>query len=159
MDSYRQIWYNSIQENMQEENLGDWLITQCNRRGLAWSEASRQAGVAPNTISLIVGGTPAGVKRLTALASYFDVDVEFLMRLSGMLPPRPDSDEIDPELRYKAEELLAIWRRLKAIDPESADRLVGIAILQGEMVMAAARAGGVTETGEKERAEIDAVPS
>ena len=131
--------------------LKDWLIDQCERHNLSWSEASRRAGVAPNSISEIVNGTRPGVKRLTALAEFFGVSPEYLMRMSGHLPPV--NNHTDPELQDTANRLIEMWEVLKKLDPPSAVRLRGIAITQAEMVLAAARAG--QNQNESEAQDID----
>ncbi len=51
-------------------------MARCEELNLSWAEASRRAGVSPNAISEIVNGTPAGVKRLSALAEYFGASPE-----------------------------------------------------------------------------------
>ena len=119
--------------------LKDWLIDQCERRNLSWSEASRRAGVAPNSISEIVNGTRPGVKRLTALAEFFGVSPEYLMRMSGHLPPADNHDH-DPRLVETADRLIEVWEVLLKLDPQAAENLLRIAVMQAEMVKAAALA-------------------
>jgi len=116
-----------------------WLIDECNKQNLSWAEASRRAGVAQNTISQIVNGTPAGPKRLTALADYFGVPHQFIFELAGLLDP-PPSEDSDPLTRRYVDELLNIWHELRDSDPDAAQRLMGITIMQAEMVLAAVRA-------------------
>ena len=123
------------------QELQAWLMMECERRNLSWAEASRRVGVAPNTISGIMSGQRPGLEVCKALAGYFDRPPETVLRLAGHLPPIPDRNEIDPELRHKADELLAIWRRLRNLDAESAERVMRIAVLQAEMVLAAVRSG------------------
>lgn len=47
---------------MTQSNLAQWLIEECEKRNLSWAEASRNAGVSPNTISQIVNGVKPGQK-------------------------------------------------------------------------------------------------
>ena len=124
---------------MDSAPLADWLIAECERRHLSWSEASRKAGVSPNTISQIINGTPAGTKRLTALADFFGISPEYLFQLAGLLP-KPPAPNDDPEIRRVAQEIIRIWRRLKDTDPEAARRLMNIAIVQAEAFEAAVNA-------------------
>ena len=127
--------------------LKTWLIEQCDSRNLSWSEASRRAGVAPNTISEIINGTRPGVKRLTALAEYFGVSPEFLMRMSGHLPPLPDNG-VDPRLQDTANRLIEVWEVLLKLDPAAAENLLRIAVMQAEMVKAAAQANAKRHESE-----------
>ena len=69
------------------------------------------------------------------------------------VPYTPEPDPIDTELRAKAEELIAIWRELRDTDPEAGQRLVNIAVLQAEMVQAAARARQTTDDGVQQTEE------
>jgi len=125
---------------MEKENLlAAWLVEECNKRNLSWAEASRRAGVAANTISQVVNGTPAGPKRLAALAEYFDAPIEQIYQFAGLLP-EPDDPDHDPLVQRYAEELLAIWRQLRDTNPDAARRLMSITIMQAEMVLAASRA-------------------
>ena len=89
-----------------------------------------------------------------------DADQEYeIDPLVGHLPLHVDPAIVDPDLRDKAEELLAIWRRLQDLDPEAAERLMGIAVLQGEMVLTTANAAAKRETeGEQEQEDIIVSP-
>lgn len=143
-------------DNMPEMSpLGQYLLEFCDGLNLSMRQASIRAGLSPETIGMIVRRGKASRPRpetLGAIADNLGADFIGMMRLTGHLPPSPP-DDIDPELRYKAEELLAIWRRLRDIDPKSAERLIRIALMQSEMVLAAANAGNREEReGEKERA-------
>ena len=136
--------------NKQKE-LADWLIRECEKRNLSWTEASRRAGVAPNTISQIVNGTPAGIKRLRALAEYFSVPVMYFQQLAGLVPISPNT--LDPALEAVADQLISIYYDLKQLDPDSAERLQRIAVLQAEMVLAAARNQSNSETVSQRESE------
>jgi len=122
-----------------QKQLAEWLIVECNKRNLSWAEASRRAGVAANTISQVVNGTPAGPKRLTALADYFNAPHAFVFQLAGLLS-NPADEDYDPLVERYAGELIDIWRQLRELDPEAAQRLMNIGIMQGEMVLLAAQA-------------------
>lgn len=123
---------------MGQEELANWLIAECEKRHLSWSAASRNAGLAPNTISEIVGGTPAGIKRLTALAEYFGSSPEYVLRLAGHLPERPTAEVEDAELRYKLQQIAEILRDLP---PDLKQQLVDQIIIQTEAAKAAFAAG------------------
>lgn len=81
---------------MNQNELAKWIMAETGHRRLSWSEACREAGVSRNTISEIVNGAQVGIKRLVALAHYFGVPAEHVLRLAGYLPPLPDSTDKDP---------------------------------------------------------------
>jgi transcriptional regulator with XRE-family HTH domain len=120
-----------------QNELARWLTRECEKRNLSWTEASRRAGVAPNTVSQIVNGTPAGIKRLTALADFFSVPLDYVLKLAGHLPITENT--MDPALQATADQLVQIYFEVKEIDPELAERLTRTATLQAELVLAAAR--------------------
>ena len=98
-------------------------MQQCDRLNLSWTEASRRAGVAPNTISEIVGGVQPGIKRITALAEFFGASPERLLRLAGRLPPEPETPLTDiPRLQQFAE-------RVARLPPERQRRIMEAALL------------------------------
>ena len=132
------------------DKLADWLIAECEQRGLSWAEASRMAGLSHNTISQVVNGVPPGPKRLRALAEFFDMPPEVLFRMADLLPPKKDKNGIDPEIHAKGMELIEIWQRVKAIDAERARKIMDIAFIQGELAEAAARAHEAGLMDEKE---------
>jgi len=141
------------------EQLAAWLVDECNKRNLSWSEASRRAGVSHNTISQIVNGVPAGPKRLVALAEYFNAPQEWVFQLAGLLPePRTDGN-IDPLVQRYVDELLSIWHELKDTDENAAQRLMGITIMQAEMLLAAIRANCADELERRTQEDRTIVPA
>ena len=92
--------------------LARWLQEQCEQRNLSWARASRQAGVAPNTISGIMNGQRPGLEVSRALAKYFDVSTEFALRLAGHLPPAPTADRMDPESRAMGRHFFEVLAQL-----------------------------------------------
>lgn len=139
-------------DTMQE--LQAWLMMECEQRNLSWSEASRRAGISSNSVSHIMNGQRPGLEVCKALALYFNKAPETVLRMAGHLPPIP-LGSIDPELRHKAEELQARWRRVREVDPEAAENLMRIAISQADMVLAAVIGANELEgKGEPERETI-----
>ena len=134
------------------QELIDWLNSELRKAGVSGTSASLAAGLNRGAISSIVNGTNPGLEVCKALAGYFGRAPETVLRMAGHLPPVPP-DTIDPELRHKAEELQALWRRLRDVDPESAERVMRIAVLQAEMVLAAAKAGRAVEREGEQRRE------
>lgn len=113
---------------MSQEELAAWLMARCEELNLSWAEASRRAGVSPNAISEIVNGTPAGVKRLSALAEYFGASPERVFRMAGLLPDRATTDAQRAELRRKVEHIA----ELDAI-PDLQDRRAILQELVGDV--------------------------
>ena len=143
--------------------LGQYILELVRGQHLSMREASMKAGLAPETISQILRRGSLSRPRpetLEMIADALGGDYTRMMILAGHLPSPRKNNGIDPELRAKADELIAIWEELKKSDPESANRLMRIAILQAEMVRAAARsaakAGAEQQGGEhQDRAERD----
>lgn len=113
---------------MTQSNLAQWLIEECEKRNLSWAEASRNAGVSPNTISQIVNGVKPGQKRLLALAEYFGASPERVFRMAGLLPDRATTDAQRAELRRKVEHIA----ELDAI-PDLQDRRAILQELVGDV--------------------------
>jgi transcriptional regulator with XRE-family HTH domain len=67
--------------------LADWLIQACETRNLSWAEASRRAGLSQGAISAIVRGTLPGLETCKALAAFFGVPPEDVLRMAGHLAP------------------------------------------------------------------------
>jgi len=135
---------------MSQEELAAWLMARCEELNLSWAEASRRAGVSPNAISEIVNGTPAGVKRLSALAEYFGASPERVFRMAGLLPDRATTDAQRAELRRKVEHIAEL---LADLPPDLQDRLADAIIVQAEAskaVFEAAERYVVTEQQSKE---------
>ena len=89
--------------------VAQWLVEQCREREVSWREASIGAGVDKGTISAIVRGQQPGLEVCKALAAYFRVPPEHVLRLAGhlahegeALPPEVDTlvRELDRLLRF-----------------------------------------------------------
>lgn len=119
------------------EQLREWVSGECEKRNLTWRDASLRAGVNAGAISAIMNGQRPGLGVCKALARSFSTPTEYVLRLAGHLPMR--TGEGDPELAAIADQLTAIWHDIKQLDPASAERLSGLAVLQSEMVLAAMR--------------------
>lgn len=119
------------------KTLADWLISECDQRGLAWSEVCRRAGVSPNTISDAVNGTKIGPRRLLKLAAYFRVDPQFLMQLAGVLPAAPWTP---PPKAARESRLDYLVDRLAKLTPSTLHRYIDAALVLLEWAEAADRA-------------------
>ncbi len=67
--------------------LAEWLIQACEARNLSWAEASRRAGLSQGAISAIVRGVQPGLEICKALAAFFGVPPEEVLRMAGHLAP------------------------------------------------------------------------
>ncbi len=73
--------------SQQHNQLVDWLVQACETRDLSWAEASRRAGLTQGAISAIVRGMQPGLETCKALAAYFGVPAEDVLRMAGHLAP------------------------------------------------------------------------
>jgi transcriptional regulator with XRE-family HTH domain len=118
--------------------VGQWLIEECAARDLSWAEASRRANLDKSMISMIVRGQRPSTETCRALAAFFGVSAEHVLRLAGHLGPADPLPVFSPVVRDLAREVeqlppqaqayvLDIWRAaLRAIksvtqDPPAAD--------------------------------------
>lgn len=107
--------------------IGAWLSEECAQRGLSWAEASRRAGVDKSMISMIMRGQKPAPATCQALAQFFQVPTEHVLRLAGHLEPSGYEIVFSPGVREIAialeglepevqEPLIAAWRQtLKAV--------------------------------------------
>ena len=121
---------------MANTELADWLIAECKKQNLAWSDASRRAGVAPNTISEIINGSKPGIKRLNALADFFGVSREYMLRLAGHLPQLNEPTKISERNRQKAYRLIDLWHEIEKLDPSVLDEFLDAIHGQAELIRA-----------------------
>jgi len=85
--------------------VGQWLIEECAARGLSWAEASRRADVDKSMISMIVRGQRPSTETCRALAGFFGVPVEHVLRLAGHLSPAEPGPIFSPAVRDLAREV------------------------------------------------------
>jgi hypothetical protein len=134
---------------MAQEQLAQWLTEQCQLRGWAWSVASRKAGVSPNTISEIVGGTPVGPKRILPFSDLFNVPRDFLLRLAGLLPAEP---EWAPPVIADEARVRSLVERMARLSPDAQDRVIEATLVLLEFAEAADHA----QKSETEKTTIPA---
>ena len=128
----------------------DWLNRQLRSRGVAGTRASVDAGLSRGAISSILNGNNPGLEVCKGLADYFGVSSQYVLELAGHIPPVSPC-EADPEVRRRGEQLQALWREVRDVDPESAERVMRIAVLQAQMVLAAARGSNSNRDREGEQ--------
>jgi len=123
---------------MNNETFWLWVEQQMTARDLSWYTLEKAGGVGNATISRQAREwRKPSVYVCGAIARGLRIDLETVLRQAGYLPA--ESSEVDPRLSATANQLMAIWQRLAAIDPEALDRLLNIVVTQAEMVEAAAR--------------------
>ena len=140
--------------------LKEYIWSLCERERMSMREASLRAGLAPETVSMILRRGRNITPRpdtLRLLADALGGDFMHMMTLAGHIPPRPQPDEIPPEFRHKVDSILAIWQELLRTDPASARRLSDIALSQAEMVLGAYRAAQRANE-EEEETETERLP-
>jgi len=133
-------------------DLSKWLTESIERRGLTLNATAVYSGVSAATLSEMINkGHIPRVELLFKLADYFDTPRNDVLMLAGYLESE-EENSVDPDLQRKADNLIAMWREVRELDPDAAERLTGIAVLQAEMVLAAARSKAKRQEREKESA-------
>jgi len=97
--------------------VAEWLIAQCQAHQLSWREASLRAGVDKGTISAIVRGHQPGLDVCKALAAFFRVPPEHLLRLAGHL--EPVAEDLPPEVSLLLRELEQLPEPMQRIAVEA----------------------------------------
>lgn len=77
-------------------DLSNWLVEYLRKNDLTQSDLARASGVHRQIISNYISGkvTKPDDEIVTKIAHAVKEDPEFMFRLSGLLPPKPDTDEI-----------------------------------------------------------------
>ena len=133
-------------------DLSKWLTESIERRGLTLNATAVYSGVSAATLSEMINKDHIPrVELLFKLADYFDTPRNDVLMLAGYLE-QEDENSVDPDLQRIADNLIALWREVRELDPDAAERLTGIAVLQAEMVLAAARSKAKRQEREKESA-------
>jgi transcriptional regulator with XRE-family HTH domain len=119
---------------MQNKRLMEWLNAALRSKEITQNELARQSGVSSATLSAIRHGHTPTLETVRALAKYFDMDVESLMEIAGLIAPLPDVPAEIPE------EMRALLRRLARL-PEG-DRLEVMRLVDSFVSFVEARPGG-----------------
>jgi transcriptional regulator with XRE-family HTH domain len=93
--------------------LAKWLAMECQARNLSWSEASRRAGLDRSTISTLMRGTHPGLETCKALAAFFGVPTEHVLRLAGHLDNAAAAEELPPEVLVLVREMEKLPRPMQ----------------------------------------------
>lgn len=133
-------------------DLGVWLENQIKQRGLTLNATAVYSGVSAATLSDMMNKDHVPkVELLFKLADYFETPRNRVLELAGYLESEPKKDNhVDPYLRDAADRLIEIWGILQKLDPEAAERLVGIALVQAEAFEAAVRS-----SHKRQQASVD----
>lgn len=79
-----------------ENTLKPWLTQELKKRGWSGRELGRRAGISqPVAARILTGSREAGADACVKIAMALDEPPEKLLRLAGILPPIPASDD-DP---------------------------------------------------------------
>jgi transcriptional regulator with XRE-family HTH domain len=85
-----------------------WIAEELDRRNLSRSEAARKGGISPSAIDKIIGGfANPGIEFCRGIARAFNMPLEEVFRVAGILPP---SQAKDPAVG-------ALLARLNAMSP------------------------------------------
>ena len=115
------------------------------RRGLTQGQLAYKADTTSSQISRLENDERPGAQAVLVgrIAAILGTSIDYLLgnteNPAPIKMPENGRNTIDPHLQAIADELIDIWYDLRELDPESADRLTRIALLQAEMVLAAAR--------------------
>ena len=133
------------------DKFANWLNNELNRRGWNYAELSRQSGMSRSMISRVISGyNRPGLEFCKSVADALDIPATIVLQLAGHLPSR--NDDRNSRLQYRVDEIAAIWDRVDALDPDTADRLLAVVKAQGEMALLAIRASQRLDEGETDEA-------
>lgn len=72
------------------ESFVNWLNAELDRRGWSRSEAARRGGISDSMFGKVIGGfANPGIDFCRGVSRAFDVPMEEVFRLAGILPARP----------------------------------------------------------------------
>ena len=129
--------------------LGAYILELCDKNNMSMREASMESGLSPETIGVIVRRGKTTKPRpdtLRQIASGLGGSYEYMMQLAGHWP-KPDNG-VDPRLQDTANRLIEVWEVLLKLDPQAAENLLRIAVMQAEMVKAAVQANAKRHESE-----------
>lgn len=101
---------------MNDTSFSDWLEIEISKRGWSQAETARQAGVTRSAINGVLSKTrTAGNDLCEAIARAFKIPPEVVFRKAGLLPNKPEKDQLSEEAEYLFQQLPEYQRR-QAID-------------------------------------------
>ena len=125
---------------------GDRVRELRERAGLTQGQLAYKADTTSSQISRLENNERPGAQAVLVgrIAAILGTTVDYLLGNTDnpYPPPRPsrNNDEHDPRLVETAERLIEVWEVLLKLDPQAAENLLRIAVMQAEMVKAAAQA-------------------
>ena len=126
------------------------------RRGLTQGQLAYKADTTSSQISRLENDERPGAQAvlLGRIAAILDTSIDYLLgNTDDPMPPMPvqsGDGKPDPRLQRLADQLIQMWREVEMLDPAAAERLTGIAVLQAEMVLAAARSAAKRKEREEQ---------
>jgi transcriptional regulator with XRE-family HTH domain len=68
---------------IEHQALIDWLYNELDRRRVSQSQASKDAGLAPNAFNQVLNGTQPGLRVCIAMAQYFSRPLTEILYMAG----------------------------------------------------------------------------
>ncbi len=89
-----------------ENNFGNWLNDELNKRGWNQNQLAKRAGLASGTISNIISGSKGmGIDTAKAIAKALRVNPKIVLEAAGLLPAEPETDAGFEEWAYMLSQL------------------------------------------------------
>ena len=114
------------------DSFSDWLSAEVESRGWSYKEAGRRGGFASSMFTHIANGdTKPGLDFCQGIARAFDMPLEDVLRLAGILPPLVEDDSV-----------AALMRRLLSLSGPARQQVIDLLTLA--LALAGAQAGAPT---------------
>lgn len=133
---------------MGQREIADYITDLLAKHNLSQREGSMKAGLAPETLSKIIGRRSSipRPETLRAIADGLGGDFETMMILAGHLEEPPIAPTMDQAVQQHVLRLSMLWGRVNQVAPNLLSWLAEQAVNQAELVLAA------VETSEKKKA-------
>ena len=110
------MWYNRLMHSRDNKPFSQWLLDEITDRRLSYVEVAKRGNISHARISQVISGESPGEKFCQGIARAFDLPVDYVFRLAGILPE-------EPELDHNTQVALGLFRNLS---PEEQDRILAI---------------------------------
>lgn len=90
---------------LQKIMFSDWLLEKIKERGWTQADLARASGLTTAAISKYMSGRIPEKDALKRIAHAFDVPIEELYRVTGMLPPNTESDLLTKTIMHLMRDL------------------------------------------------------
>jgi len=100
-----------------DTTFGDWLMDKLNQKDWSQADLARRSGVSRTSISDIISGRrQVGKDLAVSVSEALALPLEEVFRAAGLLPSRPDSDEIVDRINYLYHSLRDPANKQKALE-------------------------------------------